>query len=342
MASCKSLHARVLLAWELTLPMFVGCITPARHLISNRTFKKPDAGRDGMPARCILYVEDKDFETLKMRAIKSFPSENDVRQAYQTLANLSFAAIGEKPDEPVSIPNPELHPSLALLSQAGYIEIERQRAKNEGIVRWLGNDIPDALDSVHLELANWCLRHGRNQEVAVNLADVAKKVEGLSGQFMDVNVVKQSLTTLDAKGLIDWVEFPENWLVTWIQPRIETKNVVVNRDRLELVQHQIQCVHDFAFAPIDICRAEKLEAYLGDHSKAVCQVCDHCSASQSTWTSELSSRLDAGDVEVTSLLLHTQPVIVLQVRKLLGDWYRSGIIDSSMNRVRWSKRSIKE
>ena len=84
------------------------------------------------------------------------------------MANLSYAAMGEQPIEPVFIIDPEIQPSLSLLAEAGYFEIERQEASNEGTIRWLGNDVPNTLEPVQLGIgpmvsSTWVPSRGSHQ-----------------------------------------------------------------------------------------------------------------------------------------------------------------------------------
>ena len=60
------------------------------------------AGRDGMDAECIAFIDDalkeKSFDSL----LNQFPSLENIQAVYQNISNKGRVAIGDKPDSPTA------------------------------------------------------------------------------------------------------------------------------------------------------------------------------------------------------------------------------------------------
>ena len=58
------------------------------------------AGRDGKPARCLLFQDDQKRVKAEENIKAQFPSRKIICDVYQALANQGRVAIGDTPSEP--------------------------------------------------------------------------------------------------------------------------------------------------------------------------------------------------------------------------------------------------
>lgn len=298
------------------------------------------AGRDGEPALCVLYAEDRDWTHLEDRLRRQFPEMEAVRKAYQWAANASYATIGEQPTAPLAVTEPEHLPALKLLAQSGHFELhESMKSSERGRVRWLlGPSVSSDGGSPMEELAHWMSRHASSEDLHVDLASWAVRLNQHASKPWTEESLKLAVESLDAMGKLDWHPESPTVALTWQRPRMATSNVAVDRSRWTILQEKLNAVHAYATAPPTTCRAEALESAFGDIPNEACGNCDSCTSNLTRWEREWRDLLNEGSVAVHDVLFTYPPGHRQAVREMLAGWYRDGILVAHGHQVMWSER----
>ena len=297
------------------------------------------AGRDGHPASCILYVEDSDFDLMQGRIERQFPALKQIQAAYQWAANASYATLGEQPESPFPVTEPQHLPALRLLSVAGYFDLRECRAARaeRGTITWLGSPVYESFAPSLHTLAQWIERQTTSHSMDVELTQLANhlnRAHALAPPLTSAQL-RMDLEALDAMGWLDWKPASEQFELTWTMPRQATKTVTVDRSRLELMLRKIQEVEAYTKASQG-CRSQHLERAFSDASHAPCGRCDMCTGDKKQWRQALKEDLARGAIRPQEWLLSKAPGHRQPLRALMATWYRSGFIEANQNWIRWS------
>lgn len=301
------------------------------------------AGRDGQPSTCVLYAEHKDFALLEDRIENNFPDLSMVRKAYQWAANASYATLGEKPDAPLVVHAHEWIPALRLLALAGHFELKDPplNSGQTGNLRWLHQEFSSLPNPKTHRLATWLSRHASSADLQVSIPDLCHTLEKTHGKAWHADEMVLALESLDAQGKLDWKPTPASPTLRWLQPRMATANVTVDRTRLKLLLDKLEMVKRYAFGEKSSCRAQFLEHAFGDSNDRPCGVCDLCTQATTPWATWWSKGLDQGPVNVQNTLLALPAGHRMHARNVLAQWYREGRILANGNEVTWSERRPK-
>ena len=298
------------------------------------------AGRDGAPARCVLYAGPKDLDRLRDLANRQFPSQKEAQSVYQALANKAYAAPGDLPQEPTVWEDMDQRPALKLLEHAGLLRLQdRQQLQEEkGTVLWLSAS-PGTLSGLQHSLLEWSRRQAHLRPIQVRLKELAHELTALAMDQeakWDTGKVLQGLRELDAMGLLQWQPQASQCLVHWVQPRRATKDVVVNRERLTLLLHHVDVMEAYVDADASQCRAKVLESHFGEEAATEdrCGHCDLCTVDRRAIRNQLLQLLESGPKPPQVLLRALEPGHRSAARLVLTQWYKAGIVEAGSTEVR--------
>jgi ATP-dependent DNA helicase RecQ len=232
------------------------------------------AGRDGLPARCLLMYATSDRATLTRRARQDVIPVEFLRQAYKAVkARLKDAAVGRiaeadlqrdlQTDDDVRV-----RVALSLLEEAG---LARR-----------GPDAPRAAtvcltadaDSITVpELAAFCktacLRPG--QALTLDVMDVAHR----AAQSVPLDDVEPLLLEGTDRGWLSYRPSGRDLLLELLPVRDASDRVAALLERYETTQAQ-RVDEVTAYAQTGRCRHGYLNAYLGGRVIERCSACDNC------------------------------------------------------------------
>ena len=301
------------------------------------------AGRDGQPSRCVLYAETKDFRELTAHIERQFPDNQAVQKAYQWVANVSHAAVGERPESPIDIVNRTHLPALKLLAAAGHFELQEapEQPGNRGTLMLTSVRVETAPDSLESQLMTWVHRFAAEAPTPANVKDLTIQLNTL-GEAMttwDPMDVLQCLEVMDARGWIDWTPEPQGVVLRWKRPRQATSTVSVDRSRLNVLLQKMEDVQRYVEHKRSTCRPAMLEEAFGEKNPTPCGICDICTSQRDQMRIALKEALNAGEVNPTDFLLTMRPGHRSFIRDLMANWYKSGAIVANTHTIRWSNNA---
>ena len=301
------------------------------------------AGRDGKPARCILFQGDKERVKAEEKMNAQFPSRKIICDIYQALANQGRVAIGDSPSEPTefdlktTVQNTpystvQVLSSLKLLDRALLISVKDKKQSILGRLRWLGghNRILNETNHPNEVVADWLMRSVTDDSPFYTSAKQIGNEIGLGEK-----VVAMSLSALDAQGRIEWSPNPAEFEIVWPTARIAASKVVlpshIYTDRIKSVSEKWDTMQSYIAS--DGCRAKYLDGYFDNGEKTHfenCGVCDACTWDAKTIKAKLSILLKKAGKE---------GIDAFTLIRSFSPGHRAGI--SSLLREQLTKQEIK-
>lgn len=259
------------------------------------------AGRDGKPARCLLFQGDQERLKAEENIHAQFPSRDIICDIYQALANQGRVAIGDTPNEPtefdlkMTVQNKpystvQVLSSLKILERAQLISLKDKKRSKLGRLRWLGghNRILNESNHPNEVVADWLMRT-LTDDSPFNTS--AKQIGNELG--LGEKVVAMALSTLDAQGRIEWSPNPTEYQIVWPTARIAASKVVlpshIYTDRIKSAEEKWRSMQSYISS--EGCRAEYLDGYFDNSNKTHfenCGVCDACTWDKNTIKERLS------------------------------------------------------
>jgi len=229
------------------------------------------AGRDGLPARCVLMYASSDRATLTRRARGDALSEDFLRQVYASVKqHLHGASIGRVAIDDlrrdVQAERTPVRVAISVLEQVGLLR-RGQDAPRRTTVRLMGAPRkPEPEFAAFCEVAR--LRPG--QPLGLDLLEVGRQA-GLDARDLE-------------RRLLGWAD------AGWLECRSSGRDPLLEvlpppadaRERLSVLLEQYEKVQGqrvdeiVAYAKTRRCRHGHISAYLGGRSVAQCTACDNC------------------------------------------------------------------
>ncbi len=252
-------------------------------------------GRDGQKSYSILLYSPEDKFNLELSHVYSFPSMEEIRHVYRALGSYCSLAVGGGLGETYDfdlvdfIKNFQLdaaktHHCLKVLEQTGWISV------SEAV--FISSQIQFIVNKE--ALYDYQIRH-RNLDMLIKA--LLRVTAGAFVHFCmidefqlakftknTVEIVKQSLKTLHAEGVIEYIEQKNKPQLTFLRERVATENMTIDiklyNFRKERHLKQIQSA--IAYAETPKCRSQQLVSYFGEKSSVKCGVCDVCTGRTQT------------------------------------------------------------
>jgi ATP-dependent DNA helicase RecQ len=233
------------------------------------------AGRDGLPARCLLMYASSDRGTLTRRLHRSMLPVEFLRAVYTAVkrrlngAPTGLVAMGDL-ERDLQADDVRVRVALSLLEQAGLLRRGPDLPRAAIVcLTAVGQDgiLPHDL-TAFCEAAR--LRPG--QSLTLNLADVAVQAG------LPLDGVEQQVLGWANAGWLDYFPAGRDMLLELLPPPQDAaERIVALLERYETVQAQ-RVDEIAAYARTRRCRHGHLNAYLGGRAIERCAACDNCVA----------------------------------------------------------------
>jgi ATP-dependent DNA helicase RecQ len=267
------------------------------------------AGRDGLPADCLLLFNYADTRTQQFFIEGNHPPPELIRRVYHEIASFGLEKIemsarelaqrlGEKNDM-------SIYSALVVLEKAGHIE--RGRSTDKNIIVRLASRVDFALDQVDGESAEGTVLRELIFNRDINDREQTEiDVNGM-GRALDLDDGKtwRALRGLSARGVISYrnayhgrgIQLLDNPPATTL--RIDTKELAA---RAAAEQWKLRKMIDYCYSKA--CLRRFILNYFGDRKKVeLCQTCSVCAPHPSSYVDASRSkkaRAGAGTLSIGS------------------------------------------
>lgn len=247
------------------------------------------AGRDGKKSFAVMLVNENDLHQLVVNAQSMIPDIKFVKQVYECLGNYLQLPVGSGEGQSVS---------FDLLDFASHYNITPANALNalkvlelNGILqlgdafyrpstlyfKFSGSELYSFMvaNASHESLIKAILRtspgvtDGYNRIKERELAKLLK---------MSVSDIIQKIKVLENLGVLKYSPSSNKPILTMLQSRLESKNLLIDKEYLERRRHVYLSKADgmVRFVKTDKCRTKSLLAYFGEKIDTNCGHCDFC------------------------------------------------------------------
>jgi ATP-dependent DNA helicase RecQ len=249
------------------------------------------AGRDGEAAFAILLYQKKDGEDLNAWKANSWPTEKEIRQVYQALANQHSIALGSLPEQDfefdlerfakrLEVPSPRVFHALKRLQEEGYLQLNEafyQPSRFQFLVNktelykaQVKHAPIDGMVKMLLRLYGGLLFE---EAVEIQEESLARAL------FSSVEEVQQTMVALQNLQLARYQARTEKPRIMYLQPRqdasklpLDMKAVAMRKEREE---KRLQAMINYAEGNY-LCRSLYLQQYFGEKTLDPCGKCDLC------------------------------------------------------------------
>jgi len=286
------------------------------------------AGRDEKAAYAVLLYHPADFQKLKKQIERSYPPEEVLKRAYESLSNHFQLAIGsgegqsfdfdfERWQSRSGLPAQEAYFALKALEQLEIIKLDEDFYRPPQLhVLVNQKDLYDfILRNPHLEdIIKGCLRLGGGKLLSeyhsFSLNDWAKKLS-LSPQELH-----HALMKLRNSGIMDYQPAGEGSQLTFLLPRHPAQRLPLRYELLQaLKENHLQKIALMEqYCRGEHCRSLFIAHYFGEKNEQTCGFCDHCIREKRKKNKE--ARLKKVKEQIKAACLHA-PIPLEELRKHL-------------------------
>ncbi|HUR66979.1 MAG TPA: ATP-dependent DNA helicase RecQ [Chitinophagaceae bacterium] len=248
------------------------------------------AGRDGKTAYAVLLHDERDIQELNELSSIRFPSQEDIRNIYQAVANYLQIPTGAGIGQYYTFDLPdflrkfktEAHTalySLKALEQEGWLAFNEQVFLPPSVVFTTNKDYLYSLekDQPGLEpLIKTLLRSYEgifDQPCSISekvIANLLKK---------DAEEIKQQLSQLQQAGVIEYQPQKDSPQILLLRSRTKSEDIHINMveygKRKEQFQTRVKQIVEY-IKEETACRSRIIGSYFGDEKIASCGICDNC------------------------------------------------------------------
>jgi ATP-dependent DNA helicase RecQ len=248
------------------------------------------AGRDGKRAYAILLNEPSSMQELEERSRLQFPSLDEVRKIYQSVANYLQVPIGVGEGQfvdfdPIDFRKKFKHDSYSLQQAFALLEENQWLSYNEEVffpptVRVLADR--DELERFErerpreMDLIKTLLRqYGgiRDRPVGISELVLAKALR------VDKERIGPELIQLHRSGHIEYQPRKDRPQIQWLQPRASATEIKLNAERYEFRKREaakrLAAMLNY-LKETNACRSQWIGQYFGDPDLKACGICDNC------------------------------------------------------------------
>jgi ATP-dependent DNA helicase RecQ len=248
------------------------------------------AGRDGKPARAVLFYNNIDLNRLKDSVTLNFPPEAYLRQVYQSIAEYFQIPIGTEPYRYYDFDmqdfsskfkleaTPALR-ALKLLEQEGLWTLTDAVYNPATVLFTIDRRGLDAVMQAHPPLAMLCTTLLRlygnilHSPVAINITVVAKHIKASK------EMVEHMLLRLQAMEVIDYYLPRTGPQLFFHHYRVDSRHLIINMQRMgnlrRLHEQRIKAVQEYLINTNE-CRNKLLLRYFDEQAPDRCGHCDVC------------------------------------------------------------------
>lgn len=248
------------------------------------------AGRDGKKAYAILLTEPGTIGELEEKGRMQFPTLEEVRKIYQSVANYLQMPVGAGEGEWFDFDLMDFrkkfkHPSYGLKQAFALLEENQWLTYNEELffppqVQVLGgresSDLYESEAPREIELLRTLLRlYGgiRDQPTGISERALAKAMK------WDTEFIVILLNRLQAMGLIDYQPKKEKPQIQLLQPRSSAPEIRLDAKRYTFrkteAEKRLMAMLQY-IKENSVCRSKWIGNYFGDTAVRDCAICDNC------------------------------------------------------------------
>lgn len=248
------------------------------------------AGRDGKTAYAVLLYDDRDIYELDEMANLRYPSQDDIRNVYQAVANYlqipTGAGEGEYYDFDIAdllkkfklISHIALY-SLKTLEQEGWLSFNEQVFIPSSAVFTVNKNNLYEFEKTN-PLLEPCIKTllRAYEGIFDQPTSISEKI--ISGLIKkDVAAVKEQLLKLHSEGIIDYRPQKDTPQLFLLRNRIKSEDLVIDMVAHEKRKKQFQqrMKQMLNYIKEDAaCRSRIIGSYFGDKNIRACGICDNC------------------------------------------------------------------
>lgn len=254
------------------------------------------AGRDGKTSYAVLLYDERDLLELEEMASLRFPSQDDIRTTYQSVANYlqipTAAGQGEYYDFDISdflkkfnLTSYKALYSLKALEQDGWLSFNEQVflpsfvqfTVNKNYLREFETNNPLLEPCIKTLLRAYAGIFDQTTSIS------EKMMAGLMRK--EVEEVKLHLIQLHKAGIIDYQAQKDTPQLYLIRNRIKTEDLSINmvayNKRKEQFQQKMKQIVHYVKNDTE-CRSRIIGIYFGDNNIKPCGICDNCLKQKAT------------------------------------------------------------
>lgn len=251
------------------------------------------AGRDGKKAYAVALFSKKELKDSLARLEANFPVPEFIRDVYNKLAMYLKIAIGsgemavfdfsfEQFCKTFNLPIAQTYQALRKLEIAGFIQFAEsvfQPSRLHFIVSQA--TLYDAqIRSEEVEKVSKALLRLYGGELFSDFVDIREQDLATVLKVSTV-LVDQWLALLESRGLAQYDKRSELPRITFLTPRLESKNLNLDLNLLESLKkrelERCQMMHQYLLLERQ-CRSAFLASYFGEADPSDCGICDNCLA----------------------------------------------------------------
>ena len=284
------------------------------------------AGRDGLPARTLAFLETGDLDEIQRKVDMRFPDNEDIKRVYRALCNYLQIAIGSGKEESFPINIADFikrydFDAIMVFNSLKILELNKNIVFSENALyqtrmRFIvGNK----------QVYNFQVKYEKCDKL---VAMISRTHSGIFDQFVDLDergLMKQlriskndllhQLKFIEANGIAEFnwkTELPQ---VTFLHERLPDDYLTIAanvlKTRKDVALEKLAKVEDYLTKPL--CRSIQLVNYFGQEGEK-CGSCDVCRA-------ERKKVLSKNEIEAIVLEILKKPLSYIELKQHIGNRY---------------------
>lgn len=254
------------------------------------------AGRDGKTAYAVLLYDESDLKELNEMAEWRFPSMDDIRKVYQSVANYLQLPTGAGEGQYFEF---DISDFLRKFKMQGYTVLYSLKALEQD--EWLSFNeqifIPSTVvftisktglyefEASHPQSENLIKSLLRAYEGIFDFPSFVSEKVIASLTKTDEKTIIQQLHQLHKAGIIEYQPRKDSPHLYYTRPRIKAEDLTINNDQYQKrkreFQKRMKQMQDYVKEDLK-CRSRIIGQYFGDTALKNCGICDNCLKQKNT------------------------------------------------------------
>lgn len=248
------------------------------------------AGRDGRPAKAILFWQDADLRRMAENLAAQYPPVAFLRDTYQAVCEFLQIPIGNEPQQyfpfdfnqfikNFKLPAKPAHHALRLLGREGYWTLCDSFFEEETIMFLVDREVVDQLSGVHPKLYHLAIQLLRQYGTAflhptpISSFLLARKMQ------LSKEDIARLLAQLRQLEIVDWQEPLKTPQLFFHHRRADSRYLIIDEQRIAALRRESEermaAMTHYLKAETE-CRNALLLSYFGEAAPDRCGHCDNC------------------------------------------------------------------
>jgi ATP-dependent DNA helicase RecQ len=248
------------------------------------------AGRDGNKSYAVLLYDQKGLNELKENAEQKFPSLEEIKTVYQSIANYFQLPVGAGEGQyfdfdlidfskKFQLSPPIIVNSLKALEQDGWISFNEQVFIPTKAQFIASREHLFEIEKSDATLDHLCKTMLRTYEGIFDRLATINEKQLVSLAKIPLETIQEKLQLLHRMGVIEYQPQKDNPQLFFPVPRAKVEDVRIDilqyKHRKEQYEQRLQTMIDYA-TETAACRSTFIGNYFGDAALKPCGVCDNC------------------------------------------------------------------